>query len=372
MPKKRIYLQPPIIGNINMNKPPYTHCKNCGAKLEGPYCHNCGQYAMDLHTSFWSFVKHFLSQEYLLNKKFPKTLWTLIRYPGKLTNEFMEGKIKKYSNPLSINKTILVILAFIMVLTRTPWNSPSTYQNAESIPARTMMQFSTSKDSLWMEAERCQKRQITLIAPQSVISEYPELFVISEYKMSETGDSNDTLTVSVPEVMLTSSIITRSSYGSRELYSFSPKNQYYERYSDIERLIKDDTKTVYRHFMPLLILLSTPLLAFLIQLFFRKSKKKYITHYIFTLHYCIVYEIILLLKGLLQYIFNSDSSYIFDVSFILSVVYLAIASKRVYDGQSWIKCSIKSFLINAIYQGTIYLTIMIVIGVILISHIIKL
>lgn len=372
MPKKRIYLQPPIIGNINMNKPPYTHCKNCGAKLEGPYCHNCGQYAMDLHTSFWSFIKHFLSHEYLLNMKFPKTLWTLIRYPGKLTNEFMEGKIKKYSNPLSINKTILVILAFIMVLTRTPWHAPFTQQDAGSLPARTMIQLSTIKDSIWRDAEQGQKRQITLIAPYSVISEYPELFIISDYKISETGDSNDTMTVSVPEVMITNAIITGRSYEKGELYSFNPNNQYAERYSDIERIIKDDTKTVYRHFMPLLILLSTPLLAFLIKIFFRKSKKKYITHYVFTLHYCIVYEIILLLKGLVQYIFNSDSSYIFDVSFILSVVYLAIASKRVYDGQSWIKCSIKSFLINAIYQGTIYLTIMIVIGVILFSHIIKL
>ena len=25
----------------------YTYCKNCGTKLEGMYCYQCGQYALD-------------------------------------------------------------------------------------------------------------------------------------------------------------------------------------------------------------------------------------------------------------------------------------------------------------------------------------
>ncbi len=29
------------------NVPQYTYCKNCGTKLEGMYCYQCGQYALD-------------------------------------------------------------------------------------------------------------------------------------------------------------------------------------------------------------------------------------------------------------------------------------------------------------------------------------
>lgn len=30
-------------------RPGYTHCMNCGTRLKGMYCHQCGQYALDTH-----------------------------------------------------------------------------------------------------------------------------------------------------------------------------------------------------------------------------------------------------------------------------------------------------------------------------------
>lgn len=37
--------------------PAYTYCKNCGTKLEGMYCHCCGQYALDIYQPFWKYFK---------------------------------------------------------------------------------------------------------------------------------------------------------------------------------------------------------------------------------------------------------------------------------------------------------------------------
>ncbi|PYL18390.1 MAG: hypothetical protein DME30_03490, partial [Verrucomicrobia bacterium] len=31
---------------------PFTHCENCGAKLAGPHCAQCGQAAIDYRRSF--------------------------------------------------------------------------------------------------------------------------------------------------------------------------------------------------------------------------------------------------------------------------------------------------------------------------------
>lgn len=37
--------------------PAYTYCKNCDTKLEGMYCHCCGQYALDIYQPFWKYFK---------------------------------------------------------------------------------------------------------------------------------------------------------------------------------------------------------------------------------------------------------------------------------------------------------------------------
>ena len=40
--------------------PPYKHCLNCGSELQGPYCHTCGQQAVDPRPSVKSFVMEYI------------------------------------------------------------------------------------------------------------------------------------------------------------------------------------------------------------------------------------------------------------------------------------------------------------------------
>lgn len=89
-----------------------THCKNCGAPLTGNFCQNCGQ-STHIHKIT---VRHLLHEFFHAlthaDKGFLFLMKALVTRPGYVAQEYLEGKRKKYFNPLSF----LVIAAAIWAL----------------------------------------------------------------------------------------------------------------------------------------------------------------------------------------------------------------------------------------------------------------
>ena len=77
-------------------KLPYTHCLNCGAELQGKYCHVCGQEAVSKTPSVGAFIVEYANHAFIWDSNFLKTLWSLIRRPGYLTKEFIAGKFVEF------------------------------------------------------------------------------------------------------------------------------------------------------------------------------------------------------------------------------------------------------------------------------------
>ena len=106
------------IGNIEKvdgeSRMHYGTCLNCGAELIGGYCHLCGQEAADKSRTIVGFVKEYLNNAFFWDSKFFSTLWTLLRHPGKLTKDFLQGKIISQENPLKLNMFLLFV--FILCL----------------------------------------------------------------------------------------------------------------------------------------------------------------------------------------------------------------------------------------------------------------
>ena len=73
--------------------PAYTYCKNCGRKLKGMYCSQCGQYALDIEQPFRKYMLQYIENVYQFDTKVWNTLYLLFRKPGFLTREFNVGKI---------------------------------------------------------------------------------------------------------------------------------------------------------------------------------------------------------------------------------------------------------------------------------------
>jgi hypothetical protein len=80
--------------------PVHARCRNCGTQMEGRYCHNCGQDVFAAVTrSFKDLVYTAFENIFVLDNKLFVSLKYLFFYPGKLTKEFIDGKIVRYVHP---------------------------------------------------------------------------------------------------------------------------------------------------------------------------------------------------------------------------------------------------------------------------------
>ena len=88
-----------------------SECRNCGAQLEGKYCHLCGQKRVDKHEfALKHFFGHLLHEvTHLDSNKIFKTLGALLFQPGLLTEEYLAGRKGRHINPIRIYLTISAI-----------------------------------------------------------------------------------------------------------------------------------------------------------------------------------------------------------------------------------------------------------------------
>src|SRR5947207_6741793 len=98
----------------NRERPPLTHCENCGAQLRGHWCAQCGQAAIDYRRSFRHVIVDVLDSFLNWDSKFFATLGLLIVKPWKLTNEFLAGKRVRYLHPLRLYLLASIVFFFVV------------------------------------------------------------------------------------------------------------------------------------------------------------------------------------------------------------------------------------------------------------------
>lgn len=95
-----------------------THCLNCGVPIKGAFCHQCGQRARDnLDRSLGRLLGEFFGNVFFLDNRFFLSLWFLIRFPGRMTIEFLDGKRKKFISPVTLYLFFNLIYFFVNPLT---------------------------------------------------------------------------------------------------------------------------------------------------------------------------------------------------------------------------------------------------------------
>jgi Protein of unknown function (DUF3667) len=96
----------------NDTGPSLTHCENCGAQLQGHWCAQCGQPAIEYRRSFRYVVADLLNEFLNWDSKFFTTIALLILKPWRLTNEFLAGKRVRYVNPLRLYLLASILFFF--------------------------------------------------------------------------------------------------------------------------------------------------------------------------------------------------------------------------------------------------------------------
>ena len=101
-------------GHFASAVPPHAHteCLNCTTKLQGRYCHSCGQSADDHHRSIRHLLWEAVEGLTHLDGRLAHTLPALLLHPGRLARDYIEGRRMRHVPPFRLFLVSLLIFMF--------------------------------------------------------------------------------------------------------------------------------------------------------------------------------------------------------------------------------------------------------------------
>lgn len=336
-------------------RPAYTYCKNCGTELKGMYCHKCGQYALDVEQPFWKYIKQYFENVYQFDSKVWSTLWLLFRRPGFLTNEFNAGKIASYVHPLRL-LMFITVLFFLFVFLKIG-NAVDSIEDkdietfAEKLSGSSSEEFATLNEyyDWYAYADstdgKAEAARIAVVADSSDIAQYPKLFEILECTPAADPENagQDTLVVriNVPEDLLAGSgYATDKVWNGLPLYEPArDSSSGWEKGYLIDKFLGYASKWI-----PIMVLLLSPVMAFVSRVLYRKSRLSYMGNFVYVLHLFSFFFIVTAVYILLATYLPAQMKIWTWALAIYTLVYTTVSAHRVYAGTGWIKDTVKSLL----------------------------
>ena len=335
------------VGSQKKSVAPYKQCLNCGADLQGVYCHECGQQASSPTPKVWEFIQEYMSNAFIWDTKCLVTIWQLIRRPGYLTNVFNAGRFVAYENPLKLNMFFLFVFVTLFLLFSDMQKANDLTRNELVRPYLSLKALNENVDYK-AKMEASERDTIQLALPLPYAKEFPEIVTTIRAVTDYDGEKLDTLVVSIPKVLIQDGIIP---YNGSAVYTFADKNDIIDQsfefsvLSDLWRKLLD----ILTQYFPLIFLLTSPFLAVAVKLLNQKQRRPFISYFIFALHYTAFIELMLLVIYLLH-LTVKPSFEILEWGMILSsCLYLTVAVKNVYESNSWLKSIVKALLISLNY-----------------------
>lgn len=91
-------------------------CRNCATVYSGNYCPECGQESYTGAPTALDFIYEFLTRNVFERGKMPRTVWHLLRYPGGLTVDFLEGRRARFIRPVRLYFGLSVLYFLLLSL----------------------------------------------------------------------------------------------------------------------------------------------------------------------------------------------------------------------------------------------------------------
>jgi len=331
-----------------------THCEDCGAQLQGHWCGQCGQAAVDYRRSFRHVVADVLDSFLNWDSKFFATIALLIFKPWRLTNEFLAGKRVCYVNPLR-----LYLLASILFFFAVNYGAKDLrFQPGKLGP----------KDRAELEAD-LKKGDL----PPAAREQLEALLQESPSPSSSPQSTSQLPATNVPSPPPPpESDKQRQEYGKigerpfvvfDEAKSTTPFERWIEARAK-EKMGEHGTKmglfiaTLFSN-LPYMMLCCIPLFAFVLKVLYIRRHIFYIDHLIYALHthtfaYVGTMLIVLSTIGLNRTAPGPIAGWIIALLWIAFVVQIFLSIRRVYR-QGWFISIFKFF-----FGGFVYLIVLVV------------
>ena len=298
-------------------------CLNCGAHLRGQYCGNCGQRGRSRLISLWELIRDAFGDLFELDSRLWQTLVPLMIRPGRLTHDYLQGRRARYMPPFRMY--LVLSLLFFVVAFFDPRETfgilyePQTLEDIEEEERREAAEVAE-------EVRRDLAEEGVIIGGPGESDEPGEETTdglnirINGEDGAESGCKVDDFSISGPEWL------------QRRL---TP-----ERLVHIcEQIKKDQGRQFLQNLydnVPIALIVLLPIMAFVLKALYPLSRRYYVEHLLFFVHFHAFMFLILTLQILISRL-NAALPTPEAIGVLLIVaasfyvpVYLFVAMRRVY------------------------------------------
>ncbi|MDA9555767.1 DUF3667 domain-containing protein, partial [Pelobium sp.] len=259
-----------------------TDCLNCGANIKGKFCSNCGQENLDLHEPFWHFLGHSIGHYFHFDSKFFHTIVPLITKPGQLTLNYIEGKRTRYLQPISMFIFISIVYFLFTPLLKPRQEKEEKVVESKQIyrPEEYKKELEATPEILRSVADKSIKKQ--QISSFKALDSKRQTAIIDSFKTIAQKEKNPLELNQFIKELEQAKLASKSS-------------------SDTE-VVELKTKDIIEKYGSKVFFILTPIFAFFLMINFRKNKKYYVEHVIYTVHFHSFAFIVLLIANFFEFI----------------------------------------------------------------------
>ena len=315
-------------------------CLNCGAYLRGQYCAVCGQRSQNRLISLWELVRDAFGDLFELDSRLWQTLIPLLRSPGRLTHEYLQGRRARFMPPFRMY-LVLSLLFFVVAF----------FDPREDLGLLFEPQPEAASEEAAEVAEQRKQEILAELRDEGILGgdELPGEFQPDEDSFNITIGDEDVDSASDCEI---------------DADDVADMPEWLQRRLTPERLQRICERTQIdggRAFVdkmldnvPAALIVLLPLMAFVLKALYPLSRRYYVEHLLFFVHFHAFFFLILTL----QILFVRLSAFVGlpEALAILTVVvtsfyipvYLFVAMRRVY-GQGRIVSFLKYIVLAIAY-----------------------
>lgn len=346
---------------------PSSPCLNCGDRTRGEYCPSCGQRKTAVQVSVRAMIAEALEDELAVDRRLPRTLRALFLEPGRLTVEYVNGRIVRYVRPFRLYLISSVIFFLLLSFTslrlvrgtdvdpgaRAPSPVADTIDLAtvdsvladvqtalqeEGVPGPARDALRATRNELIRQRAALQARDRAITGPEAEDTagvDAPATSREQEDPMAFLDDVN--LRLGHP------ALDSAAAAKIRQLRRMEPRQA-------VERLVRD-----FIGYVPTIMFLLLPLFAGLLKLLYIRRRRFYAEHFIFLLHtHAFLYLLFTVL--LVAVAIGWVRGWAFTLMLGWMLVYAYLGMRRVY-GQGRVKTFAKLWVLGWMYFWILAFTV---------------
>ena len=292
--------------------PKLTICQNCETPTPGNFCPECGQDSREHRVALRLLVVGLWNDLFTFDNRFWRSLVLLLCKPGHLTNQFIGGRRVRYIPPARMYLFISLIFFFLI--------------------------------SAFVQA--------SFDEHDSLFGSSGEAAAVGDSIRAAVGDSVSAALANVPGAVVDPDSVAAQIRSAVENDDGRIGVTVFGKKYRIEK--RHIVNAVF-NLLPKGMFLLLPVFAALLALIYIRSRRNYVEHLVFSLHFH-SFVFILLTVALL-----TSSAAVWLVAFIIFYIYLYLAMKRVY-GQGWRKTWLKHFLLTNAYNLVFFIFLVLVLA----------